>query len=403
VRPRASLAWLGIAALVVSACASRLMPIPLDGRAFTPEGDELVLWGDARREAAALLARVRLYDDPALSSYLRGLSRGPRPDTGAPGGGPDIRFDLVRDPALNAFAMPDGRIIVHTGLLAAMESPAELALILAHEVAHVTHRHTLGAFREGRVRPVSPLDPGVLGPTAGAILGLRLPLAGTASITGYDEAREREADAVALARLRQIGGDAGVAGTLYARLAREARERGALETFLLGRPAWLRQRHASVRSLLTSAAETVAVAASGGLGSQQEFEAHLRPVVRDNAAEDIRQGRFVLARRGLDRVLDADPQDALAHLHYGDLHRLQAQRAGAAAGRLVQAERARARYTRAVALDPALAAAHRQLGLLHYELKEVDQARAEFERYLALAPGAPDAARIAEYVRELER
>jgi regulator of sirC expression with transglutaminase-like and TPR domain len=69
----------------------------------------------------------------------------------------------------------------------------------------------------------------------------------------------------------------------------------------------------------------------------------------------------------------------------------------------VQAERARARYTRAVELDPALAAPHRQLGLLHYELKEVAQARAEFERYLALAPGAPDAARIAEYVRELGR
>ena len=54
-------------------------------------------------------------------------------------------------------------------------------------------------------------------------------------------------------------------------------------------------------------------------------------------------------------------------------------------------------------LDPALAAPHRQLGLLHYERREIAEARAELERYLALAPGAPDAARVAEYVRELAR
>jgi tetratricopeptide (TPR) repeat protein len=401
VRPRASLAWLGIAALVVSACVSRLTPIPLDGRAFTPEADELALWAEARREAGALLARVRPYDEPTLSSYLRGLSHVPPPDTGAPGAGPEIRFDVVRDPTLNAFAMPDGRVIVHTGLLAAVDSPGQLALILAREVAHVTHRHALGAFREGHVRPAPPVDRGVLGPMAGAILGLRLSLAGTASITGYDEAREHEADAVALARLRPTGWGAGEASTIYARLAREAADRGALETFRLGRPAWLHQRQASIDGLLTGATETAGT--PGGWRGLEEFDARLRPVVRDNAAEDIRQGRFVLAQRALDRVLDADPRDALANLHYGDLHRLQAQQRGSATGHLVQAERARARYTRAVELDPALAAPHRQLGLLHYELKEVAQARAEFERYLALAPGAPDAARIAEYVRELGR
>jgi regulator of sirC expression with transglutaminase-like and TPR domain len=43
------------------------------------------------------------------------------------------------------------------------------------------------------------------------------------------------------------------------------------------------------------------------------------------------------------------------------------------------------------------------MGLLHYQLGDLAGARAAFERYLALAPGAPDAGRVAGYVRELSR
>ena len=47
--------------------------------------------------------------------------------------------------------------------------------------------------------------------------------------------------------------------------------------------------------------------------------------------------------------------------------------------------------------------AHRQLGLLQYQLGDLAAARAAFERYLALAPGAPDAGRVEGYVWALSR
>jgi predicted Zn-dependent protease len=53
------------------------------------------------------------------------------------------RFDfyVVEDPTLNAFALPGGKVVIHSGLLLTAQSPEEVAGVLAHEMAHVTCRH----------------------------------------------------------------------------------------------------------------------------------------------------------------------------------------------------------------------------------------------------------------------
>ena len=53
------------------------------------------------------------------------------------------RWIVKRDASINAFAMPGGIIVVHTGLLARTDNPDELAAVLAHEVQHIEQRHTL--------------------------------------------------------------------------------------------------------------------------------------------------------------------------------------------------------------------------------------------------------------------
>lgn len=60
----------------------------------------------------------------------------------------EYRFYVVNDPSFNASAFPDGTVIVHTGLLHTVENEAQLAAVLAHEIAHVTHKHGLQRFRE---------------------------------------------------------------------------------------------------------------------------------------------------------------------------------------------------------------------------------------------------------------
>ncbi len=53
----------------------------------------------------------------------------------------DFVFFAIRDPMLNAFALPGGFIGVHTGLVLAAQSESELAGVMAHEIGHVTQRH----------------------------------------------------------------------------------------------------------------------------------------------------------------------------------------------------------------------------------------------------------------------
>ena len=55
------------------------------------------------------------------------------------------RFHVAKDAAINAFALPGGIVVVHTGLIEATRRPEELAGVLAHEVQHVELRHSLQA------------------------------------------------------------------------------------------------------------------------------------------------------------------------------------------------------------------------------------------------------------------
>jgi predicted Zn-dependent protease len=387
-----------IVALAVSACATRVVPIGADGQAFIPDDDERGLWARAQREAEAILKRVRLYDDPALTDYLSGLLERLSPETLRAAGGPEMRVSVVRDPALNAFAWPDGRLVVHTGLLAAVESEAQLALILAREVAHVVRRHALVAARAGQAQPMPYAGAVPLSATGAAILGTSAPLARLAAITGYGDRAEAEADGDGLAALARGGWDVAHATAVYEALGGDAAGRGAVEIFLLGTPARLHARADALRALLASPA-----VGAGGLVTSEAFEAQRVGVSRENAVEDIGLGRFALARRQLDRVLAAAPADATGHVYLGDLHRLQAQRAASAPERDAELEAAQRSYASALALDPARADVHRQLGLLYFQQRDTARARAELEEYLRRAPDAGDAARVAEYVRALGR
>ena len=78
-------------------------------------------------------------DDPVLLEYLARL--GERLGSASPEPGKRFEFFAVRDPTLNAFALPGGYIGVHTGLISATRNESELAGVLGHELGHVTQSH----------------------------------------------------------------------------------------------------------------------------------------------------------------------------------------------------------------------------------------------------------------------
>jgi len=242
----------------------------------------------------------------------------------------------------------------------------------------------------------------VLSRTANAILGLGLKICAVSAIQGYGGDLEREADVTGMAAVVRAGYDPKESVKVFKLLRDEAAGRGPLEAFFFGNAARLQERHDSFQQLLLKqyreeAKRTDLVKTTEG------FDERLRVLVRENAALDTQAGRFSLARRQLDRVLKATPNDAIAHLYDGELHRLQSQRAKSAAERDTEVRLARESYEQSVALDPAYPDPFRQLGLLYYQQKDPARARAAFERYLALKPDAADAKRVREYLVELER
>ncbi len=413
--------------LLISACASRsIPPIGADAQPFTPEADEQALWAQAEKEEHALLKKARLYEDPLLEQYLARIGDRLMPDDVRAAGGPAFKFGVVRDPSLNAFALPTGSIYVHTGLLSRLDNEAQLATILGHEMTHVIHRHALSYQRDAQSKPIAsgvvstataigvtaaagsraragdPIGAALIGQTATTILGLGLPLAAVAAINGYGRALERDADDGGLHNLVNAGYDPKEAPKVFERLRADSKDRGSLERFFLGSHPKLTERIETTRELVVTR-YAVAAASPTAVRDTDDFQLRMRPVVRENAYEDIRAGRFTLAQAQLDRVLAATPDDAIAHVYYGELHRLQSQRARDAAQKARSATLALASYEKAAALDPALAEPHRQLGLLYYQEKQNARAREAFLKYLALKPDAPDAQRIKEYLAELDR
>jgi predicted Zn-dependent protease len=422
-----SLAGVLVLAVVAGACASRnVQPMGAGGRPFRPESDERALWARAEKEEEALLKRARVYDDPLLEEYLGRVADRLLPDEVRDAGGPGVKVGVIRDATLNAFAMPTGRIYIHTGLLSRLDNEAQLATILAHELTHYTHRHALKFSRDAsnkqmlytvaavaasigvavaagsRSRAGDPVGAAVLSQTANAVLGLGLVLATIAAINGYGRGLEREADEEGMERLVRAGYDPGEAPKVFQLLVSESGDRGPIETFFFGSHPRLQER-IDTTTRLASTTYGAAAAEPGRVRNTEDFDLRMRTVVRDNAYEDIRLGRFPLAQRQLDRVLAITPNDPVAHLYYGDLHRIRAQRAKSLDDKTAEARRAVERYERARELDSSYPEPWRQLGLLYFQQNDKQGAKAAFEKYLALKPDAADAPRIKEYLVELDR
>ena len=137
------LAWTLVVALCSGCSSTNLPPMGYQGKPFRLEPDERQLWSDAEKEEEKLAKLGKTYDDPLLEDYLGGVAAKLVPQEAQQAGAPTPRITVFRDPTLNSFAMPNGRIYIHTGLLSRVENEAQLSTILSRELAHVTNRHAL--------------------------------------------------------------------------------------------------------------------------------------------------------------------------------------------------------------------------------------------------------------------
>ena len=94
---------------------------------------------DTAEEHQKLIENIGIYDNPDLEAYVKRVGQQLVEKSGITN--PVFTFTLLDSPDINAFALPGGFIYVNRGLLAYLDSEAELAGVLAHEIGHITQNH----------------------------------------------------------------------------------------------------------------------------------------------------------------------------------------------------------------------------------------------------------------------
>ncbi|WP_296942355.1 M48 family metalloprotease [uncultured Massilia sp.] len=197
-------------------------------------GEEIM--NDIRRDRDYL-------DDEPIIEFLNNFgdnllvaAPGSRGETNA-----DFFFFAVRDPMINAFALPGGFIGVHSQLLIAAQNESELASVLSHEIGHVSQRHIarmIGQQKQDALLPLAALLLAALvgkaGGGADAALGVVMGGQGLAIQRQLNFSRdaEREADRVGFQTMRAAGYDTTGMVAFFKRLQGTTRLYGEA-------PAWL--------------------------------------------------------------------------------------------------------------------------------------------------------------------
>lgn len=185
-----------------------------------------------RRIGSSVMLEIRRdpawLDDPEVYAYLNRL--GARLSGQLEGSRQEFELFALKDPTLNAFAMPGGFIGVHTGLILASESESELASVLAHEISHVTQRHLariMNKSGQGQVSSLVSLAIAILAARSNPDLAMGAAMTGQAASIqnqlNYTREFEREADRIGLTLLERSGFDIRGMSSFFERLQRFGR------------------------------------------------------------------------------------------------------------------------------------------------------------------------------------
>ncbi|MGH8071993.1 MAG: M48 family metalloprotease [Candidatus Entotheonellia bacterium] len=419
-----------LVSLLCSACASHLPPLSASGQAFIPASDEALLWERATREHRQLSISSGLFRDLVLDEYLADMAhRLLPPGTLEAGVSPSVH--VLINPSLNAFAYPTGAIYVHSGLLVRLENESQLATVLAHEIAHVVHRHAIRHLREERnkdlwKRLAVVTTPLVLGPLLAPLgisvsgtnpalllqrpsveyfltdqaldssldLAARRPSTGRfdyttalfartqpqlallASVRSYQQSLIEEADRFAVAALARAGYDPEEADRTLAHLHAAASAQDAQEPFWWGRPTVYDARRQALRQAI-AALPPAAPDPVPQHSRVDPYQERIRLLLRENALAELKVGRVDAAIVQLDRALRLHPNDPVAHYYLGRAYAAKAANAD-------ELQQAVAAYINATQADAAFAEAYRELATTYAKLGDVDRAAEARQTYVSL-------------------
>lgn len=355
---------------------------PAYAGAYEPQGvDERGLWMQFDEGERAFRDSPLIVRDEALTKYIKSVLC----KTVGEDRCDATRIYIVQDKDFNASMAPNGLMLVHTGLLARVNSGAELATVLGHEFAHFELRHGLTGFKDRRTGG----DIMAWLSLSGAALGQNMAAAQTSLIFGFysfDRDQERQADRLSadyiLASSYPLR-----ASIVWRRLTEEndaLREERKLRKIKRTKPGPTDTHPTNLqRFAYFSELEAMPGASEGDDGSEayRAATARVLPTLFDSLVKSNEFG-------GVDYVIQSRAQalgwDGLLLHARGELYRLR--------GNPRDLVTARQFYEQAIATGSAPAEAWRGAGLTAMRGGDNVAGRAALQEYLVRLPQAADAA-----------
>jgi Peptidase family M48 len=291
-----------------------------------------------------------LYNNPILVRYVNSLGQ-----RIVPQGSPNLySFRLLLDPVPRAEALSTGTIYISTGLVSMLDSEAQLAYVLGHEIAHVEKKHTYNTIRNEILEEefdrekqadvvkkkaifgaVSALGGaaigGAVGGYSGALIGGGLGAVGGIAggllfrnkfqPTEWSTVYEDEADDAGLKYMLEQNYDAREIPRMYARLDNLVGRDSRVGLGFIGKPERTRERQAAITRLITSAykADLEARAKKGLVSSGPEFQLLMSALKRDNGVIALDYDLYDEARDDLDQAVKLRSNDPRAHYYLGQV------------------------------------------------------------------------------------
>ena len=350
------------------------------------ETDEAGLWMRMDRVERSLRTSGRLERDAALNRYLHDLVCKLAADHCA-----QLRVYIVRRPGFNATMAPNGMMSVWTGLILRAENEAQLAYVLAHELAHFQGRHSLKRWQDIRAKT----DALVFFKLATAVVGLGIvgtvaELATFGSIFAFSREQERGADLQGFEKVLAAGYDAREPARIWQALIEES------EAAEDDRPPIFFSSHPSSEERAKSLSQMAeARGAAAGQTGRDRLLALTAGFRRAWLRDELRRRDFGRFEVVLDRQESNFGRTGEVGFFRGEMHRLRAEE-----GDLEAAVEA---YRAALQADDAPAETHRAIGLVSWSQGRSVEARAAFEDYLAANPAAEDRSMVESYIEEIKR
>jgi predicted Zn-dependent protease len=176
-----------------------------------------------RQVSAEIDRQSKLIDDPIITEYINRVGQNVvnHSDAKVP-----FTIKVIDTDEVNAFALPGGFFYVNKGLILAADNEAEVAGVMAHEIAHVAARHYVETQAKGQLAQIGLIAGSIfLGGIPGMILQNTAGLGLAAGFSKFSRDAESEADKLGVQYLYAAGYDPSAMSTMFEKLASQNKKK----------------------------------------------------------------------------------------------------------------------------------------------------------------------------------